>query len=200
MCLRFILLACMSMLVSGCSVSSTSVYPGTGLTFDLREDGVQALGQVTACQGGFCKNDETGRTEWPMSLTVPPPAETYQAAIRKKAGRIHNVPEEQIVVGEMKVGDYTELVGTIRGWTATASVGRKTAITQSGRSEAGEGTPTGTVPDRLRLLENLRRQSLITDLEYNARRDKILNDSLGRYTSFAIDSHGLPHFLVATLQ
>ena len=79
---RFILLTAISILLSGCSVSATSVYPGTSLTFDLREDGVQILGEVTACQGAFCKNDETGQTEWPMSLTVPPTAATYKAAIR----------------------------------------------------------------------------------------------------------------------
>jgi len=177
---RFILLASITALLSGCSVSATSVYPGTGLTFDLREDGVQILGEVTACQGAFCKNDESGRTEWPMSLTVPPPAATYQAAIRKNAVRIYNVPEDQIVVGEVKVGYYTELVGTIRGWTATAPVGRRTAVTRSERPEAGAATKTDTVPDRLRLLHDLRRQGLITDSEFNAKRDKILSDSLGR--------------------
>ena len=177
---RFILLALISALLSGCGISATSVYPGTGLTFDLREDGVQTLGEVTACQGAFCENDETGRTEWPMSLTVPPPAATYQAAIRKKAVRIYNVPEDQIVVGEVKVGYYNELVGTIRGWTATAPVGRRTAVTRSERLESGSETKTETVPDRLRLLDDLRREGLITDSEYNARRDSILNNALGR--------------------
>lgn len=167
-------------LLAGCGVTSTSVYPGTSLTFDLGEEGVQILGEVTACQGGFCNNDETGRTEWPMSLTVPPPASTYQTAIRKKAARTYNVPEGQIVVGEVTVGYYTELVGTIRGWTATAPVGRRTAVTRTQSPEASAATMTSTVPDRLRLLEDLRRQGLITDSEYNATRDKILNDSLGR--------------------
>jgi hypothetical protein len=36
------------------------------------------------------------------------------------------------------------------------------------------------VPDRLRLLDDLRRQGLITDSEYNTKRSKILNDSLGQ--------------------
>jgi hypothetical protein len=177
---RFILLGSISALLSGCGISATSVYPGTGLTFDLREDGVQTLGEVTACQGAFCKNDATGRTEWPMSLTVPPPAATYHAAIRKNAVRIYNVPEDQIVIGEVKVGYYTEVVGTIRGWTATAPVGRRTAVTRSERLESGSATKTDTVPDRLRLLDDLRRQGLITDSEYNTKRSKILNDSLGQ--------------------
>ena len=177
---RFILLTAISVLLSGCSVSATAVYPGTSLTFDLREDGVQILGEVTACQGAFCKNDETGQTEWPMSLTGPPPAATYQAAIRKNAVRIYNVPEGQIVVGEVKVGYYNELNGTVRGWTATAPVGRRTAVTRSERLESGSATKTDTVPDRLRLLDGLRREGLITDSEYNARRDNILNNALGR--------------------
>jgi|CXWL01.1.fsa_nt_gi hypothetical protein len=114
-------LACLS----GCGVTSKSVYPGTGTTFDLTESGVEVLGQVSCCQGAYCKNDETGRTEWPISLQVPPPAATYQAAIRKKAARTYDVAENQIVIGEIDVSYTSELVGTIRGWTASAIAGRK---------------------------------------------------------------------------
>jgi hypothetical protein len=114
--------------LSGCGVTSKSVYPGTGATFDLKETGVEVLGQVSACQGAYCKNDETGRTEWPISLPVPPPATTYQAAIRKKAARMYNVVESQIVVGEVDVTYTSELVGTIRGWTASAIVGKRVEI------------------------------------------------------------------------
>lgn len=168
----------MSTALCGCSISARSVYSGTGQTFDLREEGVQVLGEVTACQGGFCENDETGRTEWPMSLTVPPPAATYHAAIRAKAARTFHVPEEEIVVGEVKVGYYTEIVGTIRGWTATAPVGRRVVVTRSDRSDAGPAK-LETVPERLRLLDNLRQQGLISEAEYKTKRDKLLNDSLG---------------------
>jgi endonuclease YncB( thermonuclease family) len=66
----------------------------------------------------FCENDETGRTEWPLSLAVPPPASHYQAALRKKAARIYNVPEREIVLGEITVDFYNELNGTVRGWQA----------------------------------------------------------------------------------
>ena len=112
----------------GCGVTSKSVYSGTGTTFDLKETAVEILGQVTSCQGGRCRNDETGRMEWPISLQTPPPVTTYQAAIRKKAARIYNVPEGQIVIGEIDVTYRSEIVGTIRGWTATATVGKKTEV------------------------------------------------------------------------
>ena len=63
--------------------------------------------------------------EWPMSLPQLPPAYTYQRAIQKKASKQFGVPEDEIVVGEIAVGYYTEMIGTIRGWEATAMVGRR---------------------------------------------------------------------------
>lgn len=72
----------------------------------------------------LCKNDG-GRFEAVLGLPDPPPASTYQTAIRKKAAARYRVPEAAIVIGEMKVNYYTELLGTIRGWEATAPVGRK---------------------------------------------------------------------------
>lgn len=107
------------LLLSGCGVSNSSIYPGTALTHDLREDGMTILGEVTACQGGFCHG------QWPMSLAVPPPASTYQAALRKEASKQYNVPEGEVRLGEVTVGFYSEINGTIRGWTATALAGRK---------------------------------------------------------------------------
>lgn len=112
-------------LLVGCGISASSIYSGTGLTYDLNESGVKILGEVNTCQGGFCKNDETGRTEWPLSLAAPPPASHYQAFLRKKAARIYNVPEREIVLGEITVGFYNELNGTVRGWEAKAIAGRK---------------------------------------------------------------------------
>ena len=107
--------------VHGCaSISNSSVYSGTGTTHDLHEPGVELLGALTSCQGGFCEG------QWPMSLAVAPPASTYQAALRKKAAREFQVPESEVVLGEITVGYYSEINGTIRGWTATAPAGRKT--------------------------------------------------------------------------
>ena len=109
----------------GCGISATSIYPGTGLTYDLNERGVKILGAVETCEGAFCKNDQSGRTEWPLSLAVPPPASHYQAALRKKAARIYNVPEREIALGEIAVGFYNELNGTVRGWEAKGIAGKK---------------------------------------------------------------------------
>ncbi len=117
-------------LLSGCSVTKSSLYPGTGVTPDLHESGVTPLGEVTACQGAFCKKEDDSGYEWPLSLPQPPPALTYQRAIQAKAAKQYGVPEDQIVVGEIAVGYHAEMIGTIRGWEATAPVGRKSATFQ----------------------------------------------------------------------
>lgn len=110
----------LALLLTGCGVTKSSLYPGTGQTPSLQEAGVTILGEVTACQGGFCEG------QWPLSLPQPPPAYTYQRAIQQKAAKQFGVPEAEIVVGEIAVGYHAELIGTIRGWEATALVGRKT--------------------------------------------------------------------------
>ena len=121
-----LLIGVIATLLVGCGTSATSIiYTGTGSTYDLHESGVKILGEVNICQGAFCKNDETGRTEWPLSLAVPPPASHYQATLRQKAARIYNVPEREIVLGEITVGFYNELNGTVRGWQAKTIAGRK---------------------------------------------------------------------------
>lgn len=119
-------LACcaVTLLLAGCGVTKSALYPGTAQSPDLHENGVTILGEVTACQGGMCKK-EGGGYEWPMSLPQPPPAYTYQRAIQQKAAKQFNVPESEIVVGEIAVGYRAELIGTIRGWEASALVGRK---------------------------------------------------------------------------
>jgi hypothetical protein len=114
-------------LIMGCGISATSIYPGTASTFDLNEPGVKLLGEVQTCEGGFCKNVETGRTEWPLSLSAPPPASHYQAALRKRAAKIYNVFEREVVLSEITVGFYNELNGTVRGWEAKAMAGKKTS-------------------------------------------------------------------------
>jgi hypothetical protein len=114
-----IILALAFLMFSGCGVSNSQIYPGTGTTHDLREQGVEVLGEVTACHGGFCHG------QWPMSLAVPPTASTYHAVLRKEAAKQYHIPENEIVLGEVTVGYYSELNGTIRGWQASAPVGRK---------------------------------------------------------------------------
>lgn len=119
--MRSLLLAIALLLLTGCSVTKSSLYPGTAKTPSLQEAGVTILGEVTACQGAFCEG------QWPLSLPQPPPAYTYQRAIQKKAATQFNVPESEIVLGEIAVGYHAEMIGTIRGWEATAMVGRKSA-------------------------------------------------------------------------
>ena len=57
--------------LTGC-ISSPTLYPGTGQTPDLQEPGVTVLGEVTACQGAWCKKDDGGY-ESQLSLPAPPP-------------------------------------------------------------------------------------------------------------------------------
>ena len=121
--------------LTGC-ISSPTLYPGTGQTPDLREPGVTVLGEITACQGAWCKKDDGGY-ESQLSLPAPPPAYNYQSLIRKKAASVYGVPEGEVVIGEMKVGYYAELIGTIRGWSATAVVGRKTRALTDPRNMDG---------------------------------------------------------------
>lgn len=114
-------------LTAGCGISAPYIYPGTGLTHDLKESGVAILGEVSTCQGAVCKNDGTGGSESPLSLTIAPPASTYQAALRKKAAKLYSVPESEVVLGEITVGFFcNELLGTVRGWQAKAIAGKKT--------------------------------------------------------------------------
>lgn len=111
--------------LSGCSVTKNTLYPGTAQTPNLQEKGVKTLGEVTACQGAWCKKEDGSGYEWPMSLPQPPPAYTYQRAIQKKAAKQYGIPEEEIVVGEISAGYHAEMIGTIRGWEASAQVGRR---------------------------------------------------------------------------
>ena len=115
-------------LTTGCGISATYNYPGTGLTHDLNEREVQILGEISTCHGAGC-NDESS-----LSLTIAPPASNYQAALRKKAAQLYSVPESQVVLGEITVRfSCNELLGTIRGWQAQAIAGKKT-LSEDGMS------------------------------------------------------------------
>ena len=48
-----LLIGMMTTLLVGCGISATSIYSGTGLTYDLKESGVRILGAVHSCQGAF---------------------------------------------------------------------------------------------------------------------------------------------------
>jgi hypothetical protein len=120
------LLILVSVVLSGC-LSTPTVYQGNGV------DGLPLLGDVTVCAGSFCKKPDGGY-ESVLSLPAPPPAYSYEAALRKKAASVFGVPEQQIAIGDMQVAYYAEFIGTIRGWVATAMTARR-------------ATPTATAND-----------------------------------------------------
>lgn len=43
----------------------------------------------------------------------------------KKAATLYNIPEREIVLGEITVGFYNELNGVVRGWQAKTIAGRR---------------------------------------------------------------------------
>ena len=115
-----------AMLLGGCGLSKSTVYPGTALTPDLHEEGMLVLGEVEACRGAFCPaRDGEGGQEWPLTLSSPPPASAYHALLRKRVAAQYQVPEQDVRLGEVTVGYYTELDGTIVGWRAKAQAGRQ---------------------------------------------------------------------------
>lgn len=115
-----------TILVGGCGLSKSTIYPGTALTPDLHEEGVLVLGEVEACRGAFCESrDGEGGQEWPLTLSSPPPPSTYHAALRKRVVAQYHVPDDEVRLGQVTVGYYTELDGTIVGWRAKARAGKQ---------------------------------------------------------------------------
>ena len=115
----------MLMLLGGCGLSKSAMYPGTASTPDLREKDVVILGPVEACRGAFCPTrDGEGGQEWPLALSSAPPAEAYHAVLRKRVVAQYHVPQAEVRLGEVTVGYYIELDGTITGWRAKAQAGR----------------------------------------------------------------------------
>lgn len=126
-----------AMLLGGCGLSKSTVYPGTALTPDLHEEGMLVLGEVEACRGAFCAaRDGEGGQEWPLALSSAPPASTYHAALRKRVAAQFHVLERDVRLGEVTVGYYRELDGTIIGWKAKARAGRQVG------SQASSPSPT----------------------------------------------------------
>ena len=86
-----------AMLLGGCGLSKSTVYPGTALTPDLHEEGILVLGEVEACRGAFCPaRDGEGGQEWPLTLSSPPPASAYHALLRKRVAAQYQVPEQDV--------------------------------------------------------------------------------------------------------
>ncbi len=113
-------LAIALLVLCGCVPRMHLVYPGVGVL----DSSVEMLGPVTACGGGLCCGQPEG-CQWPLALTNPPEAYTYQAALRSKAVAKYGVPASEVVLGDIEVQTENEIVGTVRGWLATAQAARR---------------------------------------------------------------------------
>jgi hypothetical protein len=116
--MRKILALAATLLITGCT--STLPYRSLGEW----SDAVETLGEVNYCQGGGCSGSDEG-SQWPLALTSAPTQDNIHAALIAKAIKVYHVPEQEIVLKEINVKLLTEVVGTVRGWKATAVAGRK---------------------------------------------------------------------------
>ena len=156
-------------LSAGCAGQRQKVaYPNLGVW----DASVKPLGPVSACQGGFCCPD--GKCQWPLSLVVPPAVDTYHRALVDEAVKRYGVPGNEVVLDRVTVELITEIVGTVRGWSAEAIAGRKPLTAQGDDAHSSRALPH--TEERLRQLEHLRTKGLITDEEFKQKRAAILND------------------------
>lgn len=155
---------CTLLLLSACTTQLA--YRGYG-TWD---QSVKVLGPVEVCRGAFCQSSDEG-AQFALALMMPPEAETYHAALRAKAATVYHVPEEQIVLSEVQVHVVSEMVGTVRGWRAIAQAGQKPPPPPP----AAVAPAAPSIADRLEALRALHVRGLVSDTEYNARREKILD-------------------------
>lgn len=132
---------------------------------------VQKLGPVSSCQGGHCcPNDQC---QWPLALPVPPPTESYHRALVDDAVARYAVPAHEVVLDQVLVTLHTEMVGTVRGWAAEAIAGRKAGLTSPAGSGASAKQP---IEERLKRLDDLQKQGVITEQELQQRRSEILKE------------------------
>lgn len=109
-----------------------------------------------------------------MSIAVPPPAETYQQGLVQDAVKRYGVPADEVVLKGVSVTLYTEIVGTVRGWAAEATAGRKAEAPAHPKDQAAQ--KAGSIEERLRNLKALHDQGLIGDKEFHERQATILNE------------------------
>ena len=141
-------------------------------SFGVWNDQVKLLGPVSACQGGFCCPN--GQCQWPLALAVPPPAGTYHRALVDDAVNRYDVPADEVVLKDVQVKLNTEVVGTVRGWSAEAIAGRRPLAAHVAVPPAASAP--GAVEERLRQLDDLHSRGVVSDEEYKAKRAAILND------------------------
>lgn len=123
--IRILALHCVLLLLSACAARTPMLLPSSGIwTVDT-----VLLGPVVACQGGNRDFSEHHKecNKWPLSIPSLPHPETHHAELRAKAAEQYHVDGSAIVLKDVQVTYNTELVGTIRGWKATAIAGRNSA-------------------------------------------------------------------------
>lgn len=110
------------LLLSGCANHSTLMLPASGT---WTSDTI-VLGPVVACRGGNMDFSEHSKecNDWPLSVPSLPHPETHHAELRTKAAKQYQADVSTIVLKEIEVTYNAELVGTIRGWKATAIAGK----------------------------------------------------------------------------
>jgi hypothetical protein len=122
-------LSLLGFLLIGCT--STLPYRSVGVW----NNEVRTLGPVSYCQGGGCGHSDEGY-QWPVALPVPPSQDNITAALVGKASRQYHVSESSVVLKEITVKLQTEIVGTVRGWYATAIAGEALAASQPAKAPA----------------------------------------------------------------
>lgn len=118
--MRRTVLFCAALTLLGCS--QRLKYPGLGSI-----DGATVLGPVETCRGSGCCDGKPAAwsCDWPLALSVPPPEFDVQRSLVAAAAKQYGVPADEIVLGVIELEMTTEVVGTVRGWTARADASRK---------------------------------------------------------------------------
>ena len=118
--LRGLVVLTLSVLLAGCA-SLERYSPPVPWT----DDEPELLGEVTACDGKFCIDQKTGEEMRPLVLRAPPDGGVVRAALRREAATVYDMPEEDVVLGEITFEVFSSTRGTIRGWRATAPVAQR---------------------------------------------------------------------------
>lgn len=120
--MKLIAVSCALFLLPACAAKTPILLPSSGTwTADT-----VLLGPVVACKGGNSDFSEHHKecNKWPLSIPSLPHPETHHAELRTKAAEQYYVDGSTIVLKDVQVTYNTELVGTIRGWKATAIAGK----------------------------------------------------------------------------
>jgi len=123
--MRLLVAVVIGLMMSACANRSDLMLPSVG---SWTPETI-VLGRVVACRGGNLdfSDDHKDCNKWPLSLPSLPHPETHYAELRTKAAQQYQVDVGAIVLKDVQVTYNSELVGTIRGWKASAIAGRNPA-------------------------------------------------------------------------